>query len=776
MAISVGGIEASLDVKITPFLRALDAGEKKMDQFEKKTKDLVSSVEKIGTRLAGIGAGITAAFGLAAKAYEDNARALNRLKAVASGLGSEFLGVEKRAAPLIQSLESLGAPGGGGDDLINVLSRLLPALKDESDAFSVLELSTRLAANGIGDVEQVSNAITAALSGSADQLVRLDRSLLPIATKWDRQAEAIGKTNAEIGKSNEILEILRERARVVPELTAWQRFAVTMNQTREAVGGLAIQAFEPLFRVLTNGLRILQEFTDTGLGRIVIVGGAVAGILATVAGGALLFGTQIATGAAALKALGVSSAVLSGAMQTLGAMLLRTVALVALLELTLRSADFLNKSEEFREGVQKAFAGLATTVEKAKGLVGKGNDELAESYRRIATGQIRVGDEELKETSIKARLIGLQKELNQAVNEGNEGTKEEINFKETLRRNLEELAAAEAKQAAEELKRKNDLKAARAAEKAEREAEERQRQNLANIRAQSEGDAREKERKLRQRDLLEELALQTGGQAQVIALLEQRRVKLLADIEERRAAIGEATTEELEQLIALNEQIATLSDEQKERLKSPWDKATESAITFGEFSQSVMSSVQGIASGLAETFASTLVGGITSARQSMGQLFSQFMKQIAAMIARAVVLSAIMSVFGFGSFGGNLGKFFGKGAAPGASGSLTGASGGGLLKPGGGFFGHDDPANDQLARGEGSRIVDLLLSGMSSRAGQMGGVGDALSSSGVSSSGVGSFAPVVEVHEATEMTWVRVTDRHIEPRIRERLDRQTVRS
>lgn len=197
--------------------------------------------------------------------------------------------------------------------------------------------------------------------------------------------------------------------------------------------------------------------------------------------------------------------------------------------------------------------------------------------------------------------------------------------------------------------------------------------------------------------------------------------------------------------------IEPVAERQAEVLTTPWEEATSSAIRFGENAFQIVSATTTLAAGLADTITSALIGSIQNAGKSFAQFFKQFMTQIASMIARAVILSALLSFLpGGGGFGQQLGKFFGKGAP------------------------FDEPRNDQMLRTEAGRMADLLLQGMSSRMDQTsGGAETRVASSEVERS---SFAPVVEVHEATEMTWVRVTDRHIEPRIRERLDRQTVRS
>jgi hypothetical protein len=71
-------------------------------------------------------------------------------------------------------------------------------------------------------------------------------------------------------------------------------------------------------------------------------------------------------------------------------------------------------------------------------------------------------------------------------------------------------------------------------------------------------------------------------------------------------------------------------------------------------------------------------------------------------------------------------------------------------------------------------VADLILGGINQRLGSTA-TDSQLAGTEVSSSGM-SMQPVIQVHEATPMTWVEVWDRHLEKRSRERSDRQTVRT
>lgn len=525
MAISVGGIESTIDLRIGTFIRSADAVVKKLDQVEKKSEKVVKKVENIGPVLSRVGVGF-AAFGA------------------------------------------------------TITAAFVPALL--------------------------------------------------AAEKTDKK---LGELRKSVGQEVALLN--------------------------QAVGQSLVGVLTPALEAMERGVRIARVFADTGLGRIVLQVTLVVGALATFGGGLLILGAKLASAIAALKTLGLTATVVSGAMKTLGLAMLKVVAVIAALEIGLQLADLVNQSEKFRVATQRTFAGIAFIAEKAKGVIGKGNEELAESYRKIAAGEEQVGQEELKRQSITSRVIELQKLLTAAMEESNVVTQEQIELKT-------ELAAVET--------------------------------------------------------------------ASTV-------IPPVPELEPALPMFSEESQREIEEV----------ANEQTEVLQTPFEEATGSAIRFGQVAFETISAVTTLAGGLADTITGAIVGSIQNAGKSFGQFFKQFMIQIATMIARALILAAILSFLpGGGGFGLQLGKFFGKG------------------KP------FDEPSNDQILRGEGGRMADLLLQGMGSRMDRTGGGAETrVASSEVERS---SFAPVVEVHEATEMTWVRVTDRHIEPRIRERLDRQTVRS
>lgn len=744
MPVNVGGIEAFLDAKIAPFLRSMDAGEKRMDQVEKKVTNLDKKMADIGKRLALVGAGITAAFGLGIAAADHEARSIARLRAQVISAGGDFDEMESRVMATVRGLEELTTIG--TEELEPLFGRLFQATSNEALSLKILSLSARLAAQGLGNVEGISESLMAAMSGQPSLLLRLDRSLNIVKDRWAAQAKTMGAARAEAGFTAEAFEILERKASITPELTPLQRVRYQLGELNKDIGIIVTTVAGPVVNVLAGGVRAARAFADTGLGRIVTIGTFVAGIFATVTGGALLFTAQIIKGIGALKGFFVAGSATAHVLKVIGVGFLKTIAVAAALEAGLQLANLLNQWEGFRVVVQRLFAALAFGAEKVKGFFGKGNQEMAQAYWDIASGKVAVGEEAPQRLSIVGLIADKVRELAAATNAATVAGGQEVDILALLEQQLNAVTGAVEK-------------------KTKAEAED---HTAANMQALAEAQQTLEARRLRKQALEEELMLQRGLHEEVLAIREAERTHLLAAIEERRAAIGEASVEDLERLVELNEEIARLTDEQTERLKSPWQEAGEGIVGYGEFAQGVMSSVQGLASGLADTIVNGIAGGAKMAKQSFGDFFGSFMKQIAAMILRALVLSAILSILpGAGTFGGTFKSFMGIAAKPGAGGGITGAA---VLGP------KDEAANDARLRLEGSRMVDLLLGGMGSRLGTLAVAGAGVSSGEISGRGVGSRDQVVEVNEATPMTWVRIYDRHLQSRAREREDRQTERT
>lgn len=120
------------------------------------------------------------------------------------------------------------------------------------------------------------------------------------------------------------------------------------------------------------------------------------------------------------------------------------------------------------------------------------------------------------------------------------------------------------------------------------------------------------------------------------------------------------------------------------------------------------------------------------------KLFQQLLADLARSIVQAIILQKII-----GSFGG-----------------------GGVLGFLGGLF--QDPTADLFARFEGSRFADLFFQGVQKK---IGGIQDRVTANLEENRQIvdTQHAPTnVQVHEATPETWVELTDRKIEPRIRRR--------
>ena len=202
-----------------------------------------------------------------------------------------------------------------------------------------------------------------------------------------------------------------------------------------------------------------------------------------------------------------------------------------------------------------------------------------------------------------------------------------------------------------------------------------------------------------------------------------------------------------------------------EKMRTPWENAIASVRQFEDVATAVVSTVSDAAAGLGSVFGVTITEGIRAGGRAFASFARQFLAKIASMIAQAVIFAAVMSFAGFGSFGslfrGSLGFPAGAGAAAGALGDFPAEVGGTMAA--------DNPLVDQRIRGEGSRIIDLLLQGVGSRL-------DSRVASAVPSSPAGpaSLRPTVKIYEASERTYAEVWDRHYEPRMRERARRATV--
>lgn len=240
-----------------------------------------------------------------------------------------------------------------------------------------------------------------------------------------------------------------------------------------------------------------------------------------------------------------------------------------------------------------------------------------------------------------------------------------------------------------------------------------------------------------------------------------QKMGVLSDLLNEQASLEKIvnpTPEQIDALTNVRTQIKDLSLEIEADLRSPWDKAKDSVIEYGGFASEVMSNVKGFASGLADVITNGIGHGFANARKSLGEFFAQFMRQIAAMILQAVILAAILSFLpGGGGFIGNLKGFFGM-KAPAA----------GIASAGG--PGNIVGVEQSLS---GASLADSFLAGIQSRGSAIGNIASAGGAGGASLARP-SFNVVV--HEATRRTWVEITDREIEPRLREREILRTVRT
>jgi len=654
-----------------PVEKALDDVEDSAKKTEKSFKDFGKTFEKVSKTMVVAGGAITGFFAFAAKEFADTRDAMNRLEAAGRTLGSSFDGIAERADPFINRLEELGAPGGNGDQLIDTLAALTTHLRDEKKAFDVLELSARLAARGMGDVDDVSKGIQLALEGNTSLLERMDPSLRAVANKWDLLKGSMSEASRTAGQATEILTILQERAKEVPSPEPWKQLQIGIDQARESIGAIATEAFLPFLQVAGRALKLIEALSKTAGGEFAIKMGVIVGLFTTFVGTMGLFTVKAVETIKNFSDMTKGAQGLGTAIGGVTSVVIKLLGAIAALEVGFQIANFVNKSEGIRNAVQTNFAFMMADFERLKIAFGKGNKEMLKAYEDLAQGVEEggpLGKDAVEKISV---LDGMALAFNK-ITEAIGGMNEEAAKTPDIGDIAGQLGTPQLPPAGAELQPAGMVEAG-----------------------------------LQGRQLQEVAA---GG------------------VREPPAA----------QLTAI------------EAFTGAFQQATDAALQFGSAATETFSQVDTLATGLADTFATGLVEGFEGAGKSFAELFKGIMKGLIAMIARALILSAIFSAFGLGG-----GKGFG-----------------GLFK---GFFGSaDEPQNDALVRGEGSRVADLILGGINQRLGSTA-TDSQLAGSEVSSSGM-SMQPVIQVHEATPMTWVEVWDRHLEKRSRERSDRQTVRT
>lgn len=171
------------------------------------------------------------------------------------------------------------------------------------------------------------------------------------------------------------------------------------------------------------------------------------------------------------------------------------------------------------------------------------------------------------------------------------------------------------------------------------------------------------------------------------------------------------------------------------------EKTTSAAEAGDQFGKQVESSINiaGVrASQLAVAVGENFLVNAGKGAAGLKSLFKNLLADLARAIAQAVILNKLV-----GSLGG-----------------------GGILGFVGGLF--QDPKADLFARFEGTRFADLFFQGVNR---QIGGAQTRIDTALNENRDVQDQQgrPVnVQVHEAMPETWVEVTDRHIEPRVRRR--------
>ncbi len=726
MATRLNDIETTFHLRVSEALQGLDQIISKTKQAEKGFGSFEATLKKVGIGLAAFGAASTTFFAVAVKGALAEQEQLNQLRATVEGIGESF----EAQAPGIESfVDALTQVTKFTDDELRpALNRAILATGSVAKAMEAVDLASKVAASGIGTLEGNVTVITRLFQGQVTAIGRL----IPEFRDLDERLEA-GASQADLAA--EALARLNAQAEQAPKPDSYNLLSKAIGELNDAAGKAAFEGLAPLVVKLTEAAKAAEAFVKTDFGRAVTPLVAGAGVVAGIAGTFLIFTGNVLKNADALSKLVGKIGFVQKALSFLAIGLAGPAGLIALLIIAAGAvaafAVVLNKaSKAADEARDKLFASDRATQFKTE------MGELAETIEKVENNTISASD-----ASKTFNKFGVQN-LEQA--------KQRVEVLGRIVARLED--------------EKGALEDTGAAAVASGDA---QKESIDEVIAKME---EEKQKRIELEILKEEFErreLEAGKKLAAQVPLPAPELPQVATpqfpLEQEPAAADPGLAGLTEDVTLFNEEVGTAEDRVQalvdqapgvfglgNQFKTAADEiafATERAIVFGAFLEDMLASaIDGLAT-LAVNFGSDLVTNFENAGKNAAKFFRQLIGDLTRAIAKALILEAVISSFGGG--GGFVGRALGK------------------------LF--QDPQADQLARFEGSRFSDLFFQGMFR---EFNTSQERLESALTQNRDIvrdNSKSMTAIVNEATPETTVQFTDRHVEPRVRQRANQRSSR-
>jgi TP901 family phage tail tape measure protein len=454
------------------------------------------------------------------------------------------------------------------------------------------------------------------------------------------------------------------------------------------------------------------------LARVVVFGGGTIGAITTLGGVFLIFAGQVLKSVTALNDFRhIALTRFSPVLKTIATDLFVIVGALAALAVGLEIGNYLNQWEDFRTTVQRALALISFIFDlptQVKSLWDKSAQDRMTAYWQIfagvdpVTGQPFTADTVANVSPVDAAISAIEKTMYGASDAAKKFA-DGVNTVNDAVATVPEVARPAI-----------DLLGQITPPPAPTAMPELTDEEMARIQAQ-----KDREAALR-RNILE----RRGMQEQLLQLTIAQRDALIETYGTEQELITTATEQDLERF----DQLERLIERYHESLKdpTPWDFATEYMQAGVALANTAINSFSNIVGNqLAKAF-----GQATS---TAGKFFQSLLAQFAAAIAKALVLQGILSIFFHG---------------------VMPTQGFGALL----FKGFQSPEPDFFARYEGGRFANLFMQGINRELGASTGGGAPMAMrENIREQGL-AFEPVIEINEASEMTYVRIYDKHYEPR------------
>lgn len=699
--------------------------------------DLASSTEIVVSQLN--------AFGLAAS---DAGRVSNVL---AASIGKSQLTLERLGIALPFVSSSASALGISLEETVGTLGVLVSAGVRASSAGRLLGTSllklTDISGEGAATLREMgltADDINPQLHSMADIVGALERGHLDA----QKAMKVFGAEGARVWltlsqQGSEKLADLTEKitaTEAAAEMAAIQldSFSGAGRLLKSAIEDIEITIFEALrddlvalVTKIRDAVVAFAEFADSHrelirmMGLVVGGGGGLIAVIALAGGTFLIFGSQVLKSITALNQFRhVAQANFIPTLKSISVNLLTIVGVLAALALGLEIGNYINQWDSFRTAVQRVMAALVLISDIPTLVKAAFGDDKAKTTLK-AYWDIASGIDPVTGLPFAARTVANVSPINAAIGAiekimygGAEAARKLASDYEKVSKGMDDIAGKAPTAAAPVFEEPG----AEAGLPAERDI------------------GAERRRAAAQRTFME----RRGQYQALFDLVKQERDAMIETFGTRQELLVNATEEDLAYYNQLEGQLERYHEKLSD--PTPWEMMQDQmrqASDFGQIGfQTLMSAVDGLGNlagqGLAQAF-----GKATSAA---GKFFQSLLAQLTAAIVKALILKTILSIFGSGpvpSFGSLLS--------------------GGFQSPGPDFF----------ARYEGGRFADLFMQGVQRRLAPIA-AGDALQSAPGTISEQGfNFEPVVEINEANEMTYVRIYDRHYEPRRKELADQGT---